>query len=208
MSEQVGGSVAAASEGPAKLAVQAEEIAEEIAAKKKAIEEAKNKDATIEKLTAELAASKAELAASKAELAAARKQFDTDINSAKESREDELKKAKDSLAAKEAEIVTLKSVSPTGSPDMTKQIAELKVELDKAKAAATASPNQAKIDKILENFKTNQPYEDDKYTISKLNEGFHIKLKASVSPTLPAVSPTLPAVSPTLPAVAPTTSKA
>lgn len=96
--------------------------------------------------------------------------------------------AKDvTLKSKEDEIIQLKAklaaatTSPTGSSDDTKQIADLTEQLAAAKAAAT--PVQPKIDTILKAFETATTQEYDKYTLSKVEGGFHIKLKPTVSPS-------------------------
>lgn len=135
----------------------------------------------IEKLNAKIA----ELTSSK----------EKDIDEAKKTRENEVKERDKQITDLKAELAKAKestsaSTPPTGTSDMTKQIADLKAELDKAKAAsAIASPLQAKIEAILKNFKTNQPYDDGTYIISKLSEGYHIKLKAVLTPETPKDTP-------------------
>jgi uncharacterized small protein (DUF1192 family) len=126
--------------------------------------------------------SDATIADLKAKIDKAAKDMEVAVEEAKKTRQSEIDKLNAEIAKLNADLAA-KSASPTSTPgdDMTKQIADLKAELDKAKAAsasASASPNKAKIEAILLKFKAKEPYDDGKYIISELSEGFHIKLKA------------------------------
>lgn len=111
------------------------------------------------------------------QLSEAKLQMETALGEAKNLRENDIVQLKADLAA-------AKAAPPSSAvTDKDAEIAELTAKL--ATAEAVASPIQAKIDPILQAFKTSTTTSvdyDNKYTITKLElNGFQIKLKTDSS---------------------------